>query len=259
MTADTRKMERMFTPPVVEVERRPDGTQVLRSGIPFPETHARCVGDWFEHWATAAPDRLFLAERDADGGWSRLTYGEARRRMVAVATWLLGQGLAAERPVVILSDNTIEHALLMLAAMHVGVPACSISPGNSLMSKDFAKLKGNIALLRPGVIYADPAERFAPALEAIRELHDAVVVAGGNSAPRDGVQTFAAIEAVTDEAAVMEAFARVTPDTIGKFLFTSGSVGTPKAVVNTQRMMCSNQLAKELMWPFLAGEPPVLV
>ena len=116
--------------------------------------------------------------------------------MVAVATWLLGQGLAAERPVVILSDNSIEHALLMLAAMHVGVPACSISPGNSLMSKDFGKLKGNIALLRPGVIYADPAERFAPALEAIRELHDAVVVAGGNSAPRDGVQTFAAIEAV---------------------------------------------------------------
>ena len=259
MTADTRKMERMFTPPVVEVERRPDGTQVLRSGIPFPETYARCVGDWFEHWATAAPDRLFLAERDRDGGWSRLTYGEARRRMVAVATWLLGQGLSAERPVVILSDNSIEHALLMLAAMHVGVPVCSISPGNSLMSKDFAKLKGNIALLRPGVIYADPAERFAPALEAIRELHDAVVVAGGNSAPSDGVQAFAGIEAATDEAAVMAAFAEVTPDTIGKFLFTSGSVGTPKAVVNTQRMMCSNQLAKELMWPFLAGEPPVLV
>ncbi|APR03940.1 feruloyl-CoA synthase [Thauera chlorobenzoica] len=259
MSVDTQEMERMFSLPVVSVDRRPDGTQLLRSGIPFPDTYTRCVGDWFEHWAKAAPDRLFLAERDRAGAWVRLSYGEARRRVLAIATWLLGQKLSAERPVVILSDNSIEHALLMLAAMHIGVPSSAISPGNSLMSKDFVKLKGNIELLRPGLIYADPVERFAPALAAIGELHDGVVVAGGNSAPTAGTLPFAMLERDADEAAVMAAFARITPDTIGKFLFTSGSVGTPKAVINTQRMMCSNQTAKALMWPFLAGEPPVLV
>ncbi|AVR88056.1 feruloyl-CoA synthase [Thauera aromatica] len=259
MSVDTQEMERMFSLPVVSVDQRPDGTQLLRSGIPFPDTYTRCVGDWFEHWAKAAPDRLFLAERDRAGEWVRLSYGEARRRVLAIATWLLGQKLSAERPVVILSDNSIEHALLMLAAMHIGVPSSAISPGNSLMSKDFVKLKGNIELLRPGVIYADPVERFAPALAAIGEFHDGVVVAGGNSAPTAGTLPFAMLERELDEAAVMAAFARITPDTIGKFLFTSGSVGTPKAVINTQRMMCSNQTAKALMWPFLAGEPPVLV
>lgn len=259
MNGDVRNVERMFTPPAVLVERRADGTQLLRSAIPLPDDRTRCVGEWFEHWAGVAPGRLFLAERDRGGNWSYLRYGEARRRVVAIATWLLGQDLSPERPVAILSDNSIEHALLMLAAMHIGVPACAISPGYSLMSKDFAKLKGNIALLRPGVIYADPVERYAPALAAVGGLHDAVVVAGGNSAPVDGTAAFATLEADADEAAVMAAFARVTPDTIGKFLFTSGSVGAPKAVINTQRMMCSNQLAKEQMWPFLAGEPPVLV
>lgn len=259
MNGDVRNVERMFTPPAVLVERRADGTQLLRSAIPLPDDRTRCVGEWFEHWAGVAPGRLFLAERDRGGNWSYLRYGEARRRVVAIATWLLGQDLSPERPVAILSDNSIEHALLMLAAMHIGVPACAISPGYSLMSKDFAKLKGSIALLRPGVIYADPVERYAPALAAVGGLHDAVVVAGGNSAPVDGTAAFATLEADADEAAVMAAFARVTPDTIGKFLFTSGSVGAPKAVINTQRMMCSNQLAKEQMWPFLAGEPPVLV
>ncbi|MFN4063773.1 MAG: feruloyl-CoA synthase, partial [Parazoarcus communis] len=201
----------------------------------------------------------FLAERDATGEWRKMSWGETRRRVVSIATWLLGQNLSAERPVVILSDNSIEHALLMLAAMHIGVPSSAISSGNSLMSKDHAKLKGNIELLRPGVIYADPVEKFAPALAAIRELHDGVVVAGGNSQPTEGTIPFAEIEVAADEAAVMAAFARITPDTIAKFLFTSGSVGVPKAVINTHRMLCSNQLAKELVWPFLRENRPVLV
>ncbi|MCK9260972.1 MAG: feruloyl-CoA synthase [Azoarcus sp.] len=254
-----RDAERMFAKSVVNVETRGDGTRVLRSGIPLPETYTRCVGDWLEHWARARPDSLYLAERDENDEWRKITYGEARRRVVGIATWMLGQSLSAERPVVILSDNSIEHALLSLAAMHIGVPVSSISPGNSLMSKDHAKLKGNIELLRPGVIYADPVERFAPALAAIRDLHDGVVVAGRNSTVLEGAVPFSALEQTSDEAAVMAAFDRITPESIGKFLFTSGSVGSPKAVINTQRMMCSNQMAKELVWPFLAENRPVLV
>ncbi len=249
----------MFTEPLVLIEARADGTRILRSGIPLPDSYARCVGEWQEHWARVTPERMFLAQRGADGAWIEVSYGEARQRVVRIASWLLGQNLSPERPVVMLSDNSIEHALLMLAAMHVGVPSCAISSGNSLLSKDHAKLKGNIELLRPGVIYADPVERFLPAIEAIRHLHNGVVVAGGGSARVDGTIPFAELEGEANEAAVMSAFARITPDTIAKFLFTSGSVGTPKAVINTQRMMCSNQKAKELMWPVLAEEPPVLM
>ncbi|KON79891.1 feruloyl-CoA synthase [Azoarcus sp. PA01] len=252
-------IDAMFARPVVNIETRPDGSRILRSGIPLPDSYARCVGEWLERWARDTPERLFLAERNAAGEWDRVSYGEARRRVVAIATWLLGQNLSAERPVAILSDNSIEHALLMLAAMHVGVPSCAISSGNSLMSKDFAKLKANIELLRPGVIYADPVGKFAPAIDAIGPLHDGVVVAGGGSESTAGCVPFADLEARSDEAAVMEAFARITPDTIAKFLFTSGSVGTPKAVVNTQRMLCASQLAKELVWPFLIDEPPLLM
>ena len=259
MSEIIRDPARMFAEPDLVEIHRADGSRILRSGVPLPETYARCVGDWLEHWARVQPDELFLAERNAAGEWDRLSYGEARRRVVAIATWMLGQNLSAERPVVILSDNSIEHALLMLAAMHVGVPSCAISAGTSLMSKDHLKLKGNIELMRPGVIFADPVERFMPAISAIAELHDGVVVAGGRSQIQPGTLPMAEIEAHSDEAAVMKAFAAITPDTIGKFLFTSGSVGTPKAVINTHRMMCSNQLAKELIWTFLADNRPVLM
>ncbi|TXH69570.1 MAG: feruloyl-CoA synthase [Thiothrix sp.] len=260
MEVQAQNSGRIYTIPRVEQEIREDGTQCLRSGIPFDENYARCVGDWLEHWAKATPEQLFLAQRDASGEWQKLSYSQVRERVIALATWLLKQNLSAERPVVILSDNSIEHALLMLAAMHIGVPSCAISQGYSLLSQDHAKLKENIKLMNPGVIYADPIDHFVPALKHIADLHEAVVLAGSNSAvlPKGAIR-FADTLATTDEPAVMTAFAQVTPDTIAKFLFTSGSTGVPKAVINTQRMLCSNQQAKAQAWPFLKEEKPILV
>ncbi|MFM2319778.1 MAG: hypothetical protein RLZZ215_2399 [Pseudomonadota bacterium] len=260
MVAQTQNTVPIYAPPSVQQEVREDGTQWLRSGIPFDENYARCVGDWLEHWAKLTPDQLFLAQRDASGEWQKLSYSQVRERVIALATWLLKQNLSAERPVVILSDNSLEHAILMLAAMHIGVPSCAISQGYSLLSQDHAKLKENIKIMNPGVIYADPLDHFVPALNHIAELHEGVVLAGGNSAvlPEAAIR-FADALAETDEAAVMTAFEQVTPDTIAKFLFTSGSTGVPKAVINTQRMLCSNQQAKAQAWPFLTTEKPILV
>lgn len=260
MVAQTQNTVPIYAPPSVQQEVREDGTQWLRSGIPFDENYARCVGDWLEHWAKLTPDQLFLAQRDTSGEWQKLSYSQVRERVIALATWLLKQNLSAERPVVILSDNSLEHAILMLAAMHIGVPSCAISQGYSLLSQDHAKLKENIKIMNPGVIYADPLDHFVPALNHIAELHEGVVLAGGNSTvlPEAAIR-FAEALTETDEAAVMAAFEQVTPDTIAKFLFTSGSTGVPKAVINTQRMLCSNQQAKAQAWPFLTTEKPILV
>lgn len=260
MAVQNQEAECIYAPPSVQQEVREDGTQWLRSGIPFDENYARCVGDWLEHWAKETPEQLFLAQRDANGEWQKLSYSEVRVRVITLATWLLKQNLSVERPVVILSDNSLEHALLMLAAMHIGVPSCAISQGYSLLSQDHAKLKENIKIMNPGVIYADPVDHFIPALKHIADLHNGVVLAGGNSAVLpEGAVRFADTLLEINEAAVMAAFNQVTPDTIAKFLFTSGSTGMPKAVINTQRMLCSNQQAKAQAWPFLEKQKPVLV
>ena len=259
MSKVARRADELFVDPDVVLEARTDGTRRFRSKIALGSDYSRCTGEWLEHWGRSAPERLFLAERGEDGNWVTLRYGQALSRVLRIATWMLGQGLSAERPVVILSDNSIEHALLALAAMHIGVPSCAISPGNSLLSKDHAKLKANIELLRPGVLFADRLEPFSPALAAVRPLHDAAVIAGSRSRSTLGVIPFAHIETRCDETAVQQAFANVMPETIAKFLFTSGSISTPKAVINTQRMLCASQKAKQLIWPFVTKTAPVLM
>lgn len=259
MSTIARTPADLFVDPAVILEARPDGSRLFRSALALPE-FARCSGEWLERWAAETPDAILVAERGMDGEWVKVSYGEALARVYCIATWLLGQNLSPERPVLVLSDNSIEHALLALACMHVGVPVSPVSPGNSLLSKDFVKLRANVELLRPGVIFADTIERFLPALKAVADLHDGVVVAGSRSAPTPDTTPFAAIEKVgADDTAVKAAFNALTPDTIAKFLFTSGSVGTPKAVTTTQRMMCSNAEMKSVIWPFLNQQKPVIV
>lgn len=249
----------LFATPAITVDRRADGSIIVKSTVPL-QPAARCVGDWLEHWARQTPQKVFLAERaKVDAPWTTVTYSEALRQVRAAASWILAQGLSAQRPLVILSDNSIDHALLALAAMHAGVPAAAISPAYSLISRDFDKLKSMIALLDPGAIYVSSTKPFAAALAAIEPLHRAVIVTG--EADSGDAMSFRRIAATPESDAVAKAFAAVGPDTIAKFLFTSGSTGTPKAVINTQRMLTSSQQAKAQTWSFLenAGDDLVIL
>jgi feruloyl-CoA synthase len=239
----------LFATPAIVADRRADGSILVKSTAPL-QPGARCIGDWLEHWARQAPDRIFLADRaGADAPWSTVTYRDALKQVRGAAAWILAQGLSADRPLVILSDNSVEHALLALAAQHVGVPSAAISPAYSLMSKDFDKLRSMIKLLGPGAIYVSGTKPFAAALAAIKPLHSAAIISG--AADDSDAIPFRAIAATAETPEVGKAFAAITPDTIAKFLFTSGSTGTPKAVINTQRMLTSSQAAKAQVWPFL--------
>lgn len=249
--ANTRRdhSETLFAKPAISADRRADGSIVLKSTVALKES-ARCVGDWLEYWARETPEQIFLGDRKtAEVPWSTITYADALRQVRSVAAWILAQGLSAERPLVILSDNSLDHALFALAAQHVGVPSAAISPAYSLMSKDFDKLKGMIKLLQPGAIHVSGIKPFAAALAAIAPLHQARIVSS-NTDDADAI-AFRSIVATPETPAVEKAFKAVTPDTIAKFLFTSGSTGTPKAVINTQRMLTSSQQAKAQTWTFL--------
>ena len=229
-----------FAPARVDVERRTDGSAILRSPEPLAP-FTRAVGEWLVQWAAAAPDRTFLAERSGDD-WRRISYQDALVAVRRIGGSLLARGLTPSSPVAILSDNSVNHALLALGAMHAGIPVSPISPAYSLLSKDHAKLKAIFDLLDPGLVFADNPERFAAALAAV----DA---------------TATPIDALLEEdhsARADEAFSAVGPDTIAKILFTSGSTGAPKGVINTQRMLCSNQQSWAQAWPFLEDAPPVL-
>jgi feruloyl-CoA synthase len=251
----------LFAPPKVELDRRDDGTQVARSPEPLG-SYSRCVGEWLVNWAAHAPDVTWLAQRDG-AGWKHLSYGEALPQVLALATWMLRNRLGQDRPLVLLSDNSIEHALLTLAAMHVGVPAVPVSPAYSLMSQDHGKLKAILASVGPGAIFAGPSARYAQALAAVKDNHEAILILDDFAAAPAGaagaVREYREILNESDDSAVAQAFEAVGPDTVAKVLFTSGSTGIPKGVLNTHRMMCASQQAKLQVWPFLAQTPPVIV
>ncbi len=247
----------LFATPEIVADRRADGTIWLKSTAPLQQ-HARCVGDWLEHWARQTPGRIFLGERlGVDVPWTTVTYQDALRQVRSTAAWIVAQGLSAGHPLVILSDNSIDHALFALAAMHVGVPAAAISPAYSLISKDFDKLKSMVSRLEPGAIYVSSTKPFAAALAAIAPLHTATIISGD----ADGGEaiSFNSVAATPAASAVETAFAAITPDTIAKFLFTSGSTGAPKAVINTQRMLTSSQQAKAQTWSFLENPQTELI
>jgi feruloyl-CoA synthase len=247
----------LFLPARIDVEKREDGTLVLRSPVPGGKIE-RCVGEYLERWAAQTPDAKFLAQRQGES-WRSIDYSTTRQRVRAIASFLLRRNPKCDQPVAILSDNSIEHALISLAAMHVGIPAVPISPAYSLMSKDFAKLRSIFDLIKPGIVFVDDASRFAAAIDALSSRKfDVVACRNGHATVRSAIP-FESLLGQEDSPAVDRAFAAIGPDTVGKLLLTSGSTGHPKAVINTQRMMCYCQTALAQAWPIMKEEPPVLV
>ncbi len=244
-------------PLAMEIEHGPDGAIYARA--PFPlSAYETSVTARLDHWADAAPQRIFLAERDQKGDWRPLTFAQARAGARALGQALLDRGLSAQNPLVILSGNSIAHALLGLAALYVGIPYVPISPAYCLVSQDFLKLKRIVALLTPGLVFAEAGQRFGPAIAAAVPEDVELLVA--DSPPRKRkADDFSRLLATQPTPAVDAAHAKVGADTIAKILFTSGSMAAPKAVITTHRMLCANQMMIAHALRFLRAEPPLLV
>jgi feruloyl-CoA synthase len=246
-----------FAPARVESEDLPDGGFILRSPIKL-KPYAGNICSYLTHWAIQAPKRPFLAERESTGQWRRVSYREALHNVRAIAQALIDRGISVDRPVMILSENSIDSGLLQLGAMYAGFPVAPTSPAYSLLSKDFGKLKYVFDLIRPGLVFADDTEKFRSALLAL-DLDGVALVVKQNSPPEFEATAFTELTDTKTTTAADSAYSKVGPDTVAKILFTSGSTGEPKGVINTQRMLCSNQQAIVQLWPFITRKPPILV
>jgi feruloyl-CoA synthase len=268
------------------IDERSDGTVILRAVQPLGD-YPTVLTDRLAHWASRAPDRTLLAwnrshgatraadnTENKDGGshgqhgsdsggrsFERLTYFDALEKVRCLGQALLDRHLSADRPLAILSGNSVEHLLLALAAQHVGVPYAPISPAYSLVSTDFTALKHVLALLSPGLVFVSDPARFARALDATLRPDVDVMhpESGTKGSPRRQTQPFESMLSTVPTSEVDRRHASIAPDDVAKILFTSGSTGTPKGVINTHRMLCSNQQAILQTLPCLADEPPVLV
>ena len=246
-----------FGNPAVTVERHDDGTIYLRPKAQLRDYPVR-ITDRLHHWANAEPNRVFMAERDAGGGWRQISYAQLLESTRRIASALLARGLSAERPIVILSGNSLDHALLAFGALYAGIPFCPVSPAYSLVSRDYGKLDFLIKLLTPGLVFADDATKYAGALAANISPGTEIVASRGAVPGRD-VTMLADLLTTPEHPRLDASHDAIGADTIAKFLLTSGSTGNPKAVINTQRMICSNQVMLRETLAFLKDEPPVIV
>jgi feruloyl-CoA synthase len=246
-----------FGNPDVTVERRDDGTIYLRPKLSLTDYPVRLT-DRLHHWATAEPNRVFMAERASGGGWRQVSYAQLLETTRRIASALIARGLSVERPIVILSGNSIDHALMALGALYAGIPFCPVSPAYSLVSRDYGKLSFVIKLLTPGLVFVDDADKFADALR-VNVAPDVEIAASRGTVPGREVTRLADLMATPEDPHLDATHGGIGPDTIAKFLLTSGSTGNPKAVINTQRMICANQVMLRETLAFLKDEPPVIV
>lgn len=242
------------------------GTHYL-SAEPELQPYARTLTERLQHWASVVPDRTWMARRQRvpgsasatpQGDWQHISYAQAWSSARRIAQALLQRGLSVERPVVVLSENSLEHALLALGCMLAGIPYVPTSPAYSIVSTDYDKLRHVLRSVTPGLLFATDAQRYGKALSAVASDDMEVVLVEGQLDGRASTP-FADLLATPDTPAVDAAIAATGPDTIVKFLFTSGSTKLPKAVINTQRMLCANQQQMRQSMPAIADETLVLV
>ena len=245
-----------LAPPRVTRENRPDGSIVLRHADAL-QPHARCIGSWLEHWSQTTPSAPFLSERVPGGAWRRLSYAQVRAAVGRIAQALIELQLPAGKPVVVLSDNAIDHALLMLAALHIGRPVCSVSSAYSRMTRDHSRLHGILDALDPALIYASDAAVYGNAASGWKGAAPLVFSSGADTVP--GAYGFEHLAQASESAAVLDAHAQIRPEHHAKYLLTSGSTGAPKVVINTHRMLTANQQQIAQVWPFLNRNPLVLL
>ncbi|MCA0326952.1 MAG: feruloyl-CoA synthase [Proteobacteria bacterium] len=234
-------------------ERRADGSILVRQTGALPDYPDR-LSDRIAHWAAVAPDRIWMAERGPDGAWQRVSYAELWASIRSIGQRLLELGLGPARPLAILSGNSIAHALMALGAQYAGIPSAAVSTGYSLAGDGFGRLREVAAQTTPGAVFADDTDRYAAALRAVfSDLpHLGLRGAGRRLEWRDLISAGDTTQA--------DAAHRATgPDTVAKFMFTSGTTGTPKAVIQTQRMLCSNMAMVLDCYAYLKDEPPVFV
>jgi feruloyl-CoA synthase len=235
----------VYAAPDIAADEQPAGSWVLRSRTPLG-AYERRVGAVLERWSMEAPDVPFLCERTEDGGWRRVTYGEAWSAARAIGQALLDRELGPERPVMCLSGNSVDHGLLMLGCFVVGVPIVPVSVAYSLQSTDYGKIRHIARTTTPGLVFAAGLGPFQKAVDALDE-------------PVEALGSLDSLLARTPGPKVDVAFAATGPETIAKILFTSGSTGIPKGVINTHGMLCANQQMARQVWPFTTAEPVVLV
>ncbi len=242
--------------PAVEV-REEKGVLHMHALEPLAELPRRLL-DRLVHWAEVRPQQTFIAARDSLGGWRTVSYADMLESVRAIAQGLLKYQLSADRPLALLSGNDIEHLQVALGAMYAGIPYCPVSPAYSVLSQDFAKLRHVCEVLQPGLVFISDAAPFQRAVDAVIAADTPIITVRGQLEGRRQIRFDSLLEQ-PGGAEAEAAFEATGPDSIAKFLFTSGSTKLPKAVVTTQRMLCANQQMLLQTFPVFGEEPPVLV
>ena len=244
-------MKLSFPPQELDVEKREDGTLILRSPIKLEEYEVN-VGNKFKKTCEQVPENIWLAERDNEA-WTKLSYKKALKNINSISQYIIDNGLNQKKPIMILSGNSINHGLLNVAGLFCGVPVAPISVAYSLMSSDYAKLKHCFELVDPGLIFVEDGIMFEKALENL-PLDNIKVICTKNPVLKYNMELFKNLLCIDPNNEIEKTYNAVTPSYIAKYLFTSGSTGMPKGVINTQKMLCVNMQQGHQVRPQEFGE-----